>query len=57
MGIGAAVPEIATKRLDMQLDINLRSIVIFYRECIAMLRDAAAEHKNALVVNTASICG
>ncbi len=57
VGIGSAVADIDTKRLDMQLDINLRSIVLFYRECIAMLRAAAAEHKNALVVNTSSISG
>jgi NAD(P)-dependent dehydrogenase (short-subunit alcohol dehydrogenase family) len=57
VGIGASVADIDTKRLDMQLDINLRSIVLFYRECIAMLRAAAAEHKNALVVNTSSISG
>ena len=31
-----------TKHLDMQLDINLRSIVLFYRECMPMLREAAA---------------
>ncbi len=57
VGIGATVGEIQTKRLDMQLDINIRSIVIFYRECIPMLREAAGEHKNALVVNTSSISG
>jgi NAD(P)-dependent dehydrogenase (short-subunit alcohol dehydrogenase family) len=57
VGIGQAVAEIETKRLDMQLDINLRSIVIFYRECMALLREAAGEHKNALVVNTSSISG
>jgi NAD(P)-dependent dehydrogenase (short-subunit alcohol dehydrogenase family) len=57
VGVGASVAEIETKRLDMQLDINLRSIVIFYRECISMLREAAAEHKNVLVVNTSSISG
>ncbi len=57
VGVGAPVGEIETKRLDMQLDINLRSIVIFYRECLSMLREAAAEHKNVLVVNTASIAG
>jgi len=58
-GLGIAVPvgEIQTKRLDMQLDVNLRSIVIFYRECLAMLQAAGAEHSNALVVNTASIAG
>jgi NAD(P)-dependent dehydrogenase (short-subunit alcohol dehydrogenase family) len=57
VGIGATVGEIDTKRLDMQLDINLRSIVLFYRECVSMLREAAAEHRNALVVNTASLAG
>jgi NAD(P)-dependent dehydrogenase (short-subunit alcohol dehydrogenase family) len=57
VGIGASVADIQTKRLDMQLDINLRSIILFYRECIGMLREAAAEHKNVLVVNTSSISG
>ncbi|HWX97002.1 MAG TPA: SDR family oxidoreductase [Solirubrobacteraceae bacterium] len=57
VGVGAPAGEIETKRLDMQLNINLRSIVLFYRECIGLLKDAAAEHKNVLVVNTASISG
>jgi NAD(P)-dependent dehydrogenase (short-subunit alcohol dehydrogenase family) len=57
VGVGAAVAEIETKRIDMQLDINLRSIMLFYRECVGMLREAAAEHKNVLVVNTSSISG
>ena len=57
VGFGAPVGEIVTKRLDMQLDINLRSIPLFYRESVAMLKEAAAEHHNALVVNTASIAG
>jgi len=57
VGVGATVGEIQTKRLDMQLSINLRSIVLFYRESLAMLQTAAAEHRNALVVNTSSISG
>jgi NAD(P)-dependent dehydrogenase (short-subunit alcohol dehydrogenase family) len=57
VGVGSAVADIETKRLDMQLNINLRSIVIFYRESIGLLREAAAEHKNAIVVNTSSISG
>ncbi len=57
VGIGAPVAEIQTKFLDIQLNTNLRSIVLFYRECIELLRAAGAEHKNALVVNTASIAG
>ena len=57
VGIGSTVAEIKTKHLDMQLDINLRQIVLFYRECVAMLREAGAQHHNALVVNTSSISG
>ncbi len=57
IGIGAPVGDIATKHLDTQLDVNLRAIVIFYREAIEMLRAAGAEHRNALVVNTASVAG
>ena len=37
--------------------MNLRSVVLFYRECAGLLRAAAAEHRNALVVNMASISG
>lgn len=57
VGIGAPVAEIETKKLDMQLDINIRSIVLFYRESMELLRAAAGEHRNALVVNTSSISG
>jgi NAD(P)-dependent dehydrogenase (short-subunit alcohol dehydrogenase family) len=57
VGIGAAVAGLVTKRVDIQLDVNLRSIFLFYRECVDLLRAAAAEHHNAIVVNTASISG
>ena len=57
VGIGAAAAEQVTKRVDMQLDVNFRAIVLFYRECLEMLRAAGAEHRNALVVNTSSISG
>ncbi len=57
VGVGAPVGEIQTKHLDMQISINLRSIPIFYRECLPMLQAAAGEHRNALVVNTSSISG
>jgi short-subunit dehydrogenase len=56
-GIGAAAGEQQTKFIDMQLDVNLRAIVIFYRECMEMLKAAGAEHKMATVVNLASIAG
>ena len=57
IGFAASVGDIQTKWLDMQLAINLRSIVLFYRECLPMLKAAGEEHHNALVVNTASITG
>ncbi len=57
VGIGAPIADTETKKLDIQLDVNLRSYVLFYRECAEMLRAAGAEHRNALVVNTASIAG
>jgi NAD(P)-dependent dehydrogenase (short-subunit alcohol dehydrogenase family) len=57
IGVGAAVADIQTKRADMQLDLNLRTIILFYRECADLLRKAGAEHRNALVVNLASISG
>ena len=57
VGIGAAAGEHQTKFVDMQLGVNLRAIVLLYRECLEMLRAAGAEHKNALVVNLASIAG
>jgi NAD(P)-dependent dehydrogenase (short-subunit alcohol dehydrogenase family) len=57
VGVGAPVADIETKRLDMQLAVNLRSVILFYRECADLLRAAGAEHRNALVVNMASISG
>jgi NAD(P)-dependent dehydrogenase (short-subunit alcohol dehydrogenase family) len=55
VGIGAPVGEIVTKRLDLQLDVNLRGYIIAYRECLEMLEAAGNEHRNALVVNMSSI--
>jgi short-subunit dehydrogenase len=57
VGIGAAVDEHRTKYVDLQLDVNIRAIVLFYRECAELLRAAGAEHRNALVVNMASMAG
>ena len=57
LGIGAAISELDTKRLDLQLSTNLRSIPLFYREALQMLKAAGAEHGNALVINTSSLAG
>jgi NAD(P)-dependent dehydrogenase (short-subunit alcohol dehydrogenase family) len=57
VGVGAPVGDMQTKRVDMQLDLNLRAIILFYRECVDLLRAAGAEHRNALVINLSSIAG
>lgn len=57
LGIGAAASEQQTKHVDLQLGVNLRAIILFYRECAEMLKVAGAEHGQALVVNLASIAG
>jgi short-subunit dehydrogenase len=57
VGIGAQATEHQTKYVDMQVDVNLRAIIIFYRECLEMLSAAGAEHGSALVVNMASMAG
>jgi len=57
VGVGAAIAEAETKKIDMQLGVNLRAIILFYRECAGLLRAAGAEHRGALVVNTSSLSG
>jgi NAD(P)-dependent dehydrogenase (short-subunit alcohol dehydrogenase family) len=57
VGFGAPVAEMVTKRVDLQLAVNLRAPVLFYRECAGLLRAAGAEHRNALVINLSSISG
>ena len=57
VGVGAPVGDMETKRVDLQLGVNLRAPILFYREAADLLRAAGAEHGNALVVNLASISG
>jgi short-subunit dehydrogenase len=57
VGVGAGAGAHQTRFIDMQLAVNLRAIVIMYRECLGMLRAAGAEHRSALVVNLASLAG
>lgn len=57
VGIGGAIADTETKKLDMQLDVNLRAVYLTTREAIPMLKEAGAEHGKALVANTASIAG
>jgi NAD(P)-dependent dehydrogenase (short-subunit alcohol dehydrogenase family) len=57
VGIGGAIADAETKKLDIQLDVNLRAVYLMTRECIPLLKDAGQEHGKALIVNTASIAG
>jgi NAD(P)-dependent dehydrogenase (short-subunit alcohol dehydrogenase family) len=56
LGIGGAIAEADTKKLDMQLDVNLRGVYLATREAIPMLKEAGA-NGGAMLVNTASIAG
>jgi NAD(P)-dependent dehydrogenase (short-subunit alcohol dehydrogenase family) len=56
VGIGGPIEGYSTKFLDMQLDVNLRSVHLTTRESIPMLKAAGADG-GALIVNTASIAG
>ncbi len=57
IGMGELVGDLTTKKVDIQLNTNLRAIFLFYREATELLKAAGAEHRNALVVNTSSISG
>ena len=55
VGIGGTIDVLETKKLDMQLDVNLRAVYLTTREAIPLLKEAGATA--ALIVNTASIAG
>jgi short-subunit dehydrogenase len=57
VGIGATATDHQSKHVDLQLAVNVRAVVLLYRESIDMLRAAGAEHGSALVVNLASLAG
>jgi NAD(P)-dependent dehydrogenase (short-subunit alcohol dehydrogenase family) len=57
LGIGGAVADAETKKLDLQLNVNLRAVYLLARESIPLLKEAGAEHGKALMANTASIAG
>jgi NAD(P)-dependent dehydrogenase (short-subunit alcohol dehydrogenase family) len=57
VGVGATAGEHETTLIDLQLDVNLRAIVLMYREALGLLRVAGLEHGCAQVVNVASLAG
>jgi NAD(P)-dependent dehydrogenase (short-subunit alcohol dehydrogenase family) len=55
MGISGEIDEYSVKHIDLQLAVNLRAAILGYSFAGPLLRRAGAEHRNALVVNTASV--
>jgi len=56
IGIGGSIEGFEAKKLDMQLDVNLRAVYLTAREAIPLLKKAGKEG-GAMIVNTASIAG
>jgi NAD(P)-dependent dehydrogenase (short-subunit alcohol dehydrogenase family) len=60
LGVGGMIEAAETKKLDMQLGVNLRAVYLATRDAIPMLKEAAKDrngHGGAMIVNTASIAG
>ena len=57
VGMGEAIHELTAKKVDLQIEVNLKSLMLMTRECLPMLREAGGEHRKALIVNTASVAG
>src|ERR1700761_1450163 len=56
-GIGAAADEQQTKFVDVQLSVNVRAVILFYRESIPLLKASADQAGQSHVINLASISG
>jgi NAD(P)-dependent dehydrogenase (short-subunit alcohol dehydrogenase family) len=56
VGIGGLIEAAETKKVDMQLDVNLRAVYLTTRDAIPLLKESAP-NGNAMIVNTASIAG
>lgn len=52
LGIAGDIDDLATKRIDVQLDVNLRGLMLVTAAALPLLREA-----DGLVVNLASIAG
>jgi NAD(P)-dependent dehydrogenase (short-subunit alcohol dehydrogenase family) len=51
------VQQHSTTELDALIGVNLRAMVLMYRECFPLLTAAGVEHRTALVINLASLVG
>jgi NAD(P)-dependent dehydrogenase (short-subunit alcohol dehydrogenase family) len=56
IGIAGQTEDLETKKLDMQIAVNLRAVFLTTRESLPMLKEAGHDG-GALIVNTASIAG
>lgn len=56
-GVFNSIENTSTNQIDLQLGINLRSVILFYKESLELLSKSGAEHSNSLVVNVASVVG
>jgi NAD(P)-dependent dehydrogenase (short-subunit alcohol dehydrogenase family) len=56
-GVVQSIEATRTRLLDKLVAVNLRGLVLCTREALPVLREAGAEHGEALVVNVASIGG
>lgn len=58
-GVGAGRPldKISSRQFDLQMHLNVRAMVLMYRESAHLLKAAGAEHRNANVINLSSIAG
>jgi NAD(P)-dependent dehydrogenase (short-subunit alcohol dehydrogenase family) len=52
VGIGGTIDVLETKKLDMQLDVNLRAVYLTTQKAIPLLKES-----RGFIVNTASIAG
>ncbi len=56
LGVGGLIETADTKKLDMQLDVNLRAVYLTTRDAIPLLKEAG-KNGGAAIFNTASIAG
>ena len=56
-GILGDLESLPPKHVDLQLALNLRSVIAFYQHCAQLLRSSAKERGSALVVNVSSAAG
>jgi NAD(P)-dependent dehydrogenase (short-subunit alcohol dehydrogenase family) len=57
VGVQGPIAEMSESQIDLQLGLNLKTAMLFYRAAMPLLAEAGRRHRQALVVNTASAAG